>query len=90
MPSKGTAADGYGYAHRKLRKDIAAYVDAGFANCWRCGQRIERGSDWDLGHDDDDRSKHKGPEHRACNRATAGRRTDQQPSAPDVDTSRRW
>lgn len=80
---------GYGYDHKKLRKQIAPDVDAGRANCWRCGLPIAKGQPWDLGHDDEDRSKYRGPEHVACNRATAGR---QQTSAfgPAVDISRNW
>jgi hypothetical protein len=29
------------------------------------------GQDWDLGHDDYDRSRYTGPEHRRCNRQTS-------------------
>lgn len=70
MPSNGTTSQrGYGGAHRKLRARLAPQVNAGLVDCWRCGQRIERGSAWDLGHDDRDRSKYKGPEHVSCNRS---------------------
>ena len=79
---------GYGYAHKKLRKQVAPDVAAGRAKCWRCGQRIQPGDPWDLGHTDD-RSGYAGPEPVACNRATAGRRTE--PAyGPPVDTSRLW
>ena len=89
MAGKGSTTErGYGAAHQKLRKQIKPDVDAGRANCWRCGLRIERGQAWDLGHDDDDRSRYRGPEHVACNRATVNRQTTTFGSS--VDTSRNW
>lgn len=87
MPSDGTTSQrGYDYQHRKLRKQLEPDVAAGRATCWRCKQRILTGQPWDLGHDDDDRTRYRGPEHVSCNRATAGRRT----AAPPVDTAREW
>ena len=76
-----TAERGYGTFHKNLRRAYALKVDAGLVDCARCGKRIEPGAPWDLGHDDHDRSRYTGPEHRACNRATNGRRPK---------TSREW
>lgn len=74
---------GYGSRHKTLRAVWARAVAAGNVRCSRCGKRIEPGAPWDLGHDDNDRSKYTGPEHQACNRATAGRRGQRR-------TSRAW
>jgi hypothetical protein len=65
-----TTQRGYGYQHKKQRAQWKTLVDQGQVNCARCGQLIEPGTPWDLGHDDADRTQYRGPEHRACNRAT--------------------
>ena len=73
--ARGTAAQrGYGVAHRKLRAEWEPLVATGNVKCWRCGEYIPAGEPFDLGHDDADRSKYRGPEHQACNRATSSRR----------------
>lgn len=80
-----TTARGYGNEHQKLRRTIAREVKAGNAYCWRCTKPIAPNEPWDLGHDDDDRTKYNGPEHQACNRAVTTHR-----EANIVDTSRQW
>jgi hypothetical protein len=87
--------DRYGHNHRRLRKQIKALVDAGRANCWRCGEPIEAGTDWDLGHADHTEPgarlpRYMGPEHQRCNRATAGRNKPIVFDGPPCDTSRLW
>jgi hypothetical protein len=76
--------DRWGVAHRKLRERWAPIVATGTVRCargadcfyadGRVGGFIAPGDPWDLGHDDVDRWAYRGPEHRRCNRATAGRR----------------
>ena len=64
----------YGLAiHRRTRKEFAPMVAAGLVNCARCGELIEPGTPWDLGHDDRDPSLYSGPEHAYCNRAAGCR-----------------
>ena len=60
---------GYGVGHRQRRRVLAPIVAKGLVDCARCGEPIEPGEPWDLGHDDFDRSRYLGPEHRRCNRA---------------------
>jgi hypothetical protein len=82
-PRGKTSERGYGIGHQRLRASIDRDVQLGGVVCVRCGELIEPGEAWDLGHDDHDRSRHSGPEHARCNRATAGR--------PRVGaTSREW
>ena len=60
----------YGQAlHRRTRKEFAPLVAAGVVNCARCGELIEPGTPWDLGHDDRDPRFYSGPEHASCNRS---------------------
>ncbi|QLF83884.1 polynucleotide kinase [Gordonia phage Moosehead] len=79
-----TTQRGYGARHQNMRKRYEASVRAGNATCWRCGQPIKPDGDWDLGHDDNDRSKYMGPEHVTCNRGAPRRQTH------GADTSRKW
>ncbi len=69
-----TTERGYGAAHQRLRGRWAPKVAAGLVNCWRCGKPIAPDDEWDLGHDDEDRSITRGPECLPCNRGTASRR----------------
>lgn len=79
--ARGTRQErGYGPDHDAERARWVPIVATGHVKCWRCGEYIDADAAWDLGHDDLDRSKYRGPEHvgRECakggNRATAGRR----------------
>ena len=63
----------WGRRHRQARLAWLPRVAAGGVVCWRCGVLIDPGEPWDLGHDDFDVRRYAGPEHRRCNRATAGR-----------------
>lgn len=72
---RGTSTQrGYGPTHQALRARWAPQVATGTVRCWRCGELIRADEPWDLGHDDNDRSITRGPEHAArCNRSAAGR-----------------
>jgi len=72
---------GYGREHSDLRRRWAREVALGLVTCARCGESIAPSAPWDLGHDDVDRSRYVGPEHAACNRATAGRGRRVRPSS---------
>jgi hypothetical protein len=63
----------YNRKHREVRASFAPLVAAGLAKCARCGELIEPGSLWDMGHDDRDPSIYSGPEHAGCNRGAPHR-----------------
>jgi hypothetical protein len=67
-----TTSRGYGAAHQRMREQLLEAFVPG-QPCARCGQPILAAADADLGHDDQDRSKYAGLEHKRCNRATSGR-----------------
>ena len=73
MPSTvRTSTRGYGTAHQRARARWKKLVDAGGVECARCHKPIAPGSEWDLDHDDRDRSRYLGASHAACNRSAGG------------------
>jgi len=69
-----TSQRGYDTQHQHERQAWTPIVNAGQAQCRRCGQPITPGTAWDLGHPDTENPAPKAPEHAyACNRAAAGR-----------------
>ena len=59
-----------GHLHKTVRNRWRLKVEAGGVACARCGEPIEPGTAWDLGHVDGGRpGEYAGPEHRKCNRA---------------------
>lgn len=66
-PGRSAGAAGYGARHRRIRWQWAPLVATGTVVCWRCDDLIPAGAAWHLGHDDDDRTRYRGPEHAACN-----------------------
>jgi hypothetical protein len=93
MAKAGTTARGYGTKHQRERARWAPRVEAGLVDCGRCGDRIQPGRPWDLGHDDDRRT-YRGPEHPSCNRKAGGangaRVTNALRRRGAVRTSRDW
>jgi len=80
-----TAARGYGSAHQRMRRALME-VATMETPCARCGRPL--GADLpagrvDLGHVDGSRSRYRGLEHQACNRATR-RRGQLPPAAPEA------
>lgn len=78
--ARGTRQErGYDAAHDRLRAQYQHRMDEGETfTCWRCAERgvvtVLDPTRWQLGHDDSDRDKYRGPECIPCNTATAGRR----------------
>ena len=88
MPAKATLsreARGYGIRHQQVRAKFSELVLAGGVRCARCGDPIQPGEPWDLGHVDGDRNRYSGPEHRACNRSTNSRRWEPAPPEPEPE-----
>lgn len=83
---RGTSTQrGYGARHQALRAHWAPQVAAGRVTCWRCSQPIGPREEWDLGHDDNDRRRYRGPEHQACNRGASRRSPERITPAIDPD-----
>jgi hypothetical protein len=71
MANLSVSFNPYGHLHQLRRRGIAPLVEAGLARCARCGELIEPGTPWDLGHiDGTNYELCSGSEHRRCNRAT--------------------
>lgn len=60
----------YGSRHQRNRTAWDALVQAGRCWCWRCHERIDPGTPWDLGHIPGKPSR---PEHAQCNRSAGAR-----------------
>lgn len=74
MPTQATTTRrGYGWQHQQERDRWRPIVEAGQAECWRCGWPILPYEPWDMGHDDHDRTRYNGPEHISCNRGAGAR-----------------
>jgi hypothetical protein len=75
-----TTANGYGHTHQQLREQWAPIVATGTVVCTRydhpqfprCTGLIHPGDQWELGHNDQDKSIYTGPEHLTCNRRAGG------------------
>lgn len=63
----------YPTGHARLRKILTPEVAAGLKLCAYCGEPIEPGQAWDLGHSDNGLF-YNGPEHAECNRKTTTRK----------------
>lgn len=75
---RGTKAErGYGKTFQSERKVWERMIATGEVRCWRCLNTIHPGTPFDLGHDDNDRSIIRGPEHAHCNRSAAGKASHQ-------------
>lgn len=69
-----TTQRGYGWQHQQNREAWRPQVATGTVACWRCRELLSPTDGWHLGHDDNDRTITRGPEHdRACNLRAAGK-----------------
>ena len=91
MPRPGsTHARGYGRAHQQLRQQWELRVRTGLVVCHRCDLPIKRSDEWDLGHDDHDRTKYTGPEHAECNRRAGGQEAQRRRADPPHRSLTKW
>jgi hypothetical protein len=76
--ARGTKAErGYDKQYLAERKVWVRMVATGEVSCWRCLEPILPGADFHLGHDDNDRTIIRGPEHPLCNLSAAGKASHQ-------------
>jgi hypothetical protein len=71
---------GYDRDYDRTRRKLEPIVKAGRAKCWRCGNPIQTGTRWNLGHDDTDRTIIRGAEHERCNLSAAGKASHPDPA----------
>jgi hypothetical protein len=72
-PKASTTARGYGAMHQAERKRWAPLVEAGYADCCRCGFPIAPGTAFHLDHRDD-KLGYLGVSHARCNLKAAAKR----------------
>lgn len=97
MPKADTTyAAGYGKRHEAERQRWRPHVEArcdchpNGVICWRCQEWIPIDGPWDLGHDDRDRSRYRGPEHPPCNRAAGARNGNAARAGRGPSIARSW
>lgn len=72
--ARGTTTErGYGHSHVKTRREWEPLVAIGSVRCSRCRRYIKPDEAWHLDHDDNDRTKYRGPSCAKCNLSAAGR-----------------
>lgn len=87
MAGRTTTERGYGAEHQRLRAQWAPIVEAGEANCGRCGGAIDPDEPWELDHTDD-RQDYNGPAHMDCNRDARWGRSARGADAGDITAQR--
>lgn len=96
MTSTGTTtARGYGAQHQAQRAKWVPIVKAGGVMCARqgpncTGKPLAPDQPFDMGHDDNDRSKWTGPECIPCNRGAGGHNGALVTNAKHAMTIREW
>lgn len=91
----------YGHGHQELRRRWEFRVAKGDVPCGRCGELLEPGAAFDLGHEDENRRlrfpeiRGKWPEHVRCNRRVVAHLKETAATQPDeswadAGPSREW
>jgi hypothetical protein len=89
VPTTGsTAARGYGYEHRRIRRALLASLVPG-TPCPHCHEPMHPSMALDLDHTED-RSGYRGLAHRSCNRRAGAHKRNAMRRQAEPVTSREW
>lgn len=91
QPRLSTSERGYGAGHQRTRKYyVDLLLEGEVLECWRCFKEIYSPDDMHLGHDDQDRSITRGPEHVLCNLRAAADKANGKTAPVRRPRSRSW